>query len=202
MPRGLPRPPCSYLYRPHTCYRPKNIEPCLSKDICFSNFDFLWQNQGKMFVRFFGTICPYTKLWNGHLKKNSGMFSGWGWVPKPKQPWHPLLIFLPRGGGGRTMALGGRFVAEMNEEASDGRPCQPRTSAQEGEATLQNNCWKYARKLLFSSQDTSERVECSSNDTALVFPNIKYIFQTFQTSPKASGDTISLPKSRQNSQYE
>ena len=43
----------------------------------------------------------------------------------PKQPWHPLLIFLPQGGGGRSMAHGGRFVAEMNEEATDGRPCQP-----------------------------------------------------------------------------
>lgn len=42
----------------------------------------------------------------------------------PKQPWHPLLIFLPQGGGGRSMAHGGRFVAEMNEEATDGRPCQ------------------------------------------------------------------------------
>ena len=50
----------------------------------------------------------------------------------PKQPWHPLLIFLPQGGGGRSMAHGGRpmahggrFVAEMNEEATDERPCQP-----------------------------------------------------------------------------
>ena len=27
--------------------------------------------------------------------------------------------------GGRPMAHGGRFVAEMNEEATDERPCQP-----------------------------------------------------------------------------
>ena len=119
------------------------------------------------------------------------MFSGWGWVPKPKQPWHPLLIFLPRGGGGRTMALGGRFVAEMNEEASDGRPCQPRTSAQEGEATLQNNCWRYARELLFSSQDTCERVECSTNDTALAFPDIKDIYDQNRT---AQGQILPPPR--------
>ena len=48
-----------------------------------------------------------------------------GGAAMPKQPWHPLLIFLPQGGGGRSMAHGGRFVAEMNEEATDGRPCQP-----------------------------------------------------------------------------
>ena len=65
-------------------------------------------------------------LRNCHLRmKERIMPCSVGGAAMPKQPWHPLLIFLPQGGGGRSMAHSGRFVAEMNEEATDGRPCQP-----------------------------------------------------------------------------
>ena len=62
-----------------------------------------------------------------------------------------------------------------------GDPASPGLLAQEGEATLQNNCWRYARELLFSSQNMSERVECSTNDTALAFPDIKDIYDQNRT---------------------
>ena len=144
---NAPRPPmptpCSYLYRPHTCYRPKNIEPCLPKDICFSNFDFLWQNQGKILLDF---LAPSVLIRNSEMatwKRIVACSVGGAGCQSQSSPGIPCW-FSCHGAvvGAPWPSVGASWQRWMRRRAT-GDPASPGLLTQEGEATLQNSCWRF-----------------------------------------------------------